>query len=116
MVRLELDHVAAVFVGLAALTRSTGMPSPFGGEPIDLWGGLVRDSPVLGGFREVLTVNLVLWGVVFTTAHLAMYVEPGRSFFKPYKFNSRFVFHGSGCGVVKYNEKYLLAYCAVRHS
>lgn len=80
-----LPTLAALIAGVAWLTRDTGVPIPLLSIRFDLWGFAVNAEPQ--PWHELLAENMAIYAVFYLTAHFALYLEPGRSLFKPLKFN-----------------------------
>lgn len=66
----------------------SGIPVPFSNRTVDVWASVIDDKPQPS--RYLLLENFGLWFFTYLVAHLLMYVEPQRSFFHPFKLNSRY--------------------------
>ena len=81
-----LPGLGAALAALAIWTRESGIYVL--GARIDLWRWLIVTEPQSA--PALLMENLILWAVMYGSAHALLYTEPGRSIVKPIKFNQAY--------------------------
>ena len=59
-----------------------GVPVPLTNFKLPLYSTLVYDKPTTE-WASIFAENYILWLLLYTVAHVAMYVEPQRNLFKP---------------------------------
>ena len=63
------------------------MPIPGIGK-IDVFGAFIKDKPQSA--MDLAFENYLIWGVCYSLAHFVMYVEPQKSFLRPFKLNPNY--------------------------
>ena len=66
-----------------------GVPVPLTNFKLPLYSTLVYDKPTTE-WASIFAENYILWLLLYTVAHVAMYVEPQRNLFKPFKLNKQY--------------------------
>lgn len=66
-----------------------GVPLPFSNVKVPVYSTLVYDKATTN-WASIFVENYILWSVLYTIAHLLMYVEPQRNLFKPFKLNKQY--------------------------
>ena len=95
---LGMFGIIAVVGYVGTLYRESGgipLNIPYAGNGTDslpvklqLYETLIYDKPC--SWRSILLENYTLWFVLYSLAHLAMYVEPQRKLFRPFKLNKMY--------------------------
>ncbi len=66
-----------------------GVPLPFTNTKLPVYSTLVYDTATTN-WKSIFIENYILWLVLYTIAHVLMYVEPQRNLFKPFKLNKQY--------------------------
>ena len=67
--------------------KDSGVPIPGIGN-VDIWGALVKNNPQTP--TEIAFENYTIWILLYSIAHITMYVKPQRSLFHPFKLNPNY--------------------------